>query len=523
MRPRVLHTAAGEQYYATDNYLAREQKRCSQYLQQGACTSSGCQFHGERCQPPTTAIASPSRMMARCAAVSPRTHGGAWQQKCTAQGCRADHGMTCVPRLRMTPRAAGRAAAPPRVMPAPDTPRIFIRGHGEAVLQNIRQDLNTGAQEYTDMMVAAPHAVRTLRSEEIRHLKWGLFGRLKLRPMPHILGERAHSRLGRQLLYDYSHSTEEVQHCMSRYCAEEPENDFCQYAHEGQDDDPPPAALVAEGIANILEDYCEQPQSQRVAPLLCRTFRSYDEARAGPAYRHGASREPRCDESDLPGARASAARDEQARQKSSDLDRDISAAAAAATKQVAATSVSEDAQGLQDELGGMHRKLAQYEGAEQHKGQACKAFADKITCGAQRKRAEPGEAQGQQRCAWHKPRWGKEACIDAGTAWFGKERSATGLVRAQGLVEQEQQKKVAQAMEERRTCKIAKQADCEDGTNECVWSNVPWLGNSGCKTRADARKIANKRTPHNGLRQKLCVSAQGTWEKSLFGGNCRAT
>ena len=242
-------------------------------------------MHGRRCQPATTPIVDASPMMRQCAAISPISHQGTWAAACRAAGCRADRGMACVPRLTLSPRkrkekkkrrSGRRAGASTHATAAP---RIFIRGKGEAVLIKIEQDVNTGAQRYTVRYVAPPQETAVIDYSQIRRLKWGMHGRLRLRPFPRIMGEEPCSYYGRRLLYDHSHSSEEVQRCMARLCArEDADNAFCEYGEmQGKSEPPGGVDAMVRGIGRILAKFCaESPDA--LESEICQVYQNLTQA-----------------------------------------------------------------------------------------------------------------------------------------------------------------------------------------------------------------------------------------------------
>ena len=279
--PQRVYTASGGHFVATDRYMRADNRRCLRYMDAGACHSSGCQMHGRRCQSATTPIVNASPMMQKCAAISPASHQGTWAAQCVRAGCRADRGMACVPRLALSPRKRkrrrrrGGAAA----THATDAPRIFIRGTGEAVLIKIDHDRTPGAPRYTVRYVAPPQETAVIENDQIRRVKWGLYGRLKLRPFPRIMGEKPCSYYGRRLLYDHSHSSEEVQRCMARLCArEEADNAFCDYGEaKGKIEPPGGVEAMVQGIGRILAKFCtESPDA--LESEICQVYQNLTRA-----------------------------------------------------------------------------------------------------------------------------------------------------------------------------------------------------------------------------------------------------
>ena len=169
--------------------------------------------------------------------------------------------------------AAGRAAH------ATNAPRLFIKGRGEALLLKIDQDVNTGAQRYTVRYAAEPQETDVIDQSQIRRLQWGLYGRLKLRPFPRVLGEEPCSYYGRRLLYDQSHSTEEVQRCLARLCREErDDNAFCAYGeHRGSVDPPGGVDAVVRGIGKVLAKFCKE-SPEALESEICQVYRQLTRA-----------------------------------------------------------------------------------------------------------------------------------------------------------------------------------------------------------------------------------------------------
>ena len=311
--PQRVYTADGRSFVATDRYGRADQRRCQQYLDPGACHSSGCQTSGQRCHSATTPIVNPTPMMAQCATISPTSHRAGWAAACRAAGCRVDRGMACVPRLRLTPKSSSRRRLPQaRGTHATNTPRVFIRGKGEALLLKIDQNINTGAQRYTVRYAAEPQETVVIDQSQIRRLKWGLYGRLKLRPFPRVMGEEPCSYYGRRLLYDQSHSSEEVQRCLARLCArEDADNAFCAYG-EGRGRVIPPGGVdaVVRGIGRVLAKFCEESPAA-LESEICQVYRQLTRA---------------CSEDDESTVFAPADRcHKRAKDKTKDLDKDLAA------------------------------------------------------------------------------------------------------------------------------------------------------------------------------------------------------